>query len=840
MTQLWHFTAASAAINYAAMVYDADDRPLSKSTAAGTSVFGYDLCDRILTELDPINGQATFGYDLAGRRTSMVTPAGKYSYNYDAADELMQQNAPTGSISYGYDLNGSRVLQKSSTASTTYLWDAANRLSAATLPSGQIYTQLYRYDDMRISESSPAGLATMIWTGLGSGGQGLGNAGLPDVLGVVNTQYGAATPMQQVFALGSGTEQASSGTPSEHRTPNTEHPSLVRALGIHASGSAINRNYHADNQGGILALSGASGTVETDYHTDSWGNVASGTAVDNPYIYLGGLGYWEDSNLSLNYVRARWQEPSTGSWLSVDSVRTEPRYAYAHNRPTIRVDASGRQSTGPIIPGLGFYQAIGSGINRIRTDVHAAERCVVHGAQQVDVYVIGLATAAISSAYTNHQNDIRVVQLLAGMSSLDLIESCLFGYTPHTWRELVEHVAKAAERANFAAVEAHNIKYAVAAARYYANPQDATVISPERQIEAQAERIKMPLMLDPVKWNEMRNTLPPDLQPFMPPHPLSPDGLRWLGGYAWAAWETAASAVHALGFVVQHPITAIKAVFKALAERGLFGLIYDCVSDQWHELRQKFTDLAHARAVYEQGEAAGMLAIEVISILVLIATSITGIAEIVDLIGASVKLVTSLVKIALKEGLAAAAKEAIRLGLAKIAKTAAELQRAFEHVRTTIKKGIQNLKPGTTLASSLGRLFVDDDLFSEKEYETVKYLRQRGENIVHNPMAGNPNATYRAGDAIMDDAVETELKTLKPGADSASVRNTVGNSQRREGQGRRIIIDARGSGLSEEEARRGIRRAFGASRGKIDRLRVFTENFDITVDYDPTLGKSPQ
>ena len=112
----------------------------------------------------------------------------------------------------------------------------------------------------------------------------------------------------------------------------------------HSTGTAINRNYHEDIQGTVLALSGSGGTLETSYHTDSWGNIVSGSAADNPHIYLGGLGYWEDANLSLNYVRARWQEPSTGSWLSVDSVKTEPRYAYAHNSPTRFVDASGRQS----------------------------------------------------------------------------------------------------------------------------------------------------------------------------------------------------------------------------------------------------------------------------------------------------------------------------------------------------------------------------------------------------------------------------------------------------------------------------------------------------------------
>ena len=178
MTQQWHFTAASAAINYAALVYDAADRPLTRATQAGISTFGYDLCDRVLTEWDPINGRATFGYDLAGRRVNMQTPAGKYSYNYDIADQMLIQYAPTGSVSYNHDANGSTTGVISATARTTYQWDAANRLSVAILPAaGGRYTQAYRYDDMRISESSPAGIATMIWSGQGQmSGSGSGNA----------------------------------------------------------------------------------------------------------------------------------------------------------------------------------------------------------------------------------------------------------------------------------------------------------------------------------------------------------------------------------------------------------------------------------------------------------------------------------------------------------------------------------------------------------------------------------------------------------------------------------------------------------------------------------------
>lgn len=48
------------------------------------------------------------------------------------------------------------------------------------------------------------------------------------------------------------------------------------------------------------------------------------------------------------------------------------------------------------------------------------------------------------------------------------------------------------------------------------------------------------------------------------------------------------------------------------------------------------------------------------------------------------------------------------------------------------------------------------------------------------------------------------------------IRNEINNSIKRGGQARQIIIDARGTGLSEEEAIRGINRAMGISRGKIE------------------------
>ncbi len=344
LTQQWHYTAANVVIDHVTMTYDANDRPTGKGQFAGVSLFGYDACDRLITEFDPINGRSTLTYDLVGRRVTMTNSTGAYGYQYDFADQMLLQTTPTGSVSYTHDTNGSLTVATKPTSRTTYTWDAANRMSSARLPSGQIYTQLYQYDDMRIAESAPTGITTFIWNPGGSG-TGQGDSGLPEVLGIVNRQVGGT--MEQIFASGySGGTSGATIPLSQPGTGGWERAgvragSLVRALGTHADSSTINRQYHTDNQATVQATTTGSASIEADFHTDSWGNIISGTAADNPYVYQGGLGYWEDTNLTLKYVRARWMDPATGQWLSVDPVRSEPRYQYAHNSPAWNVDPSG-------------------------------------------------------------------------------------------------------------------------------------------------------------------------------------------------------------------------------------------------------------------------------------------------------------------------------------------------------------------------------------------------------------------------------------------------------------------------------------------------------------------
>ncbi|MBK6515127.1 MAG: hypothetical protein IPG04_13635 [Polyangiaceae bacterium] len=115
--------------------------------------------------------------------------------------------------------------------------------------------------------------------------------------------------------------------------------------------------------------------------------------------------------------------------------------------------------------------------------------------------------------------------------------------------------------------------------------------------------------------------------------------------------------------------------------------------------------------------------------------------------------------------------------------------------------------------------------FTPQEEAIAQYLRQFGRKVEPNPLEGVAGAG-RQGDALID-GLKHEFKTLEPGAGSNTIRNIINKSKKRGGQARNWVIDARGSGLSEAEARRGIGRAAGAYQEHIDRITVIGDKYFI-------------
>jgi hypothetical protein len=94
-----------------------------------------------------------------------------------------------------------------------------------------------------------------------------------------------------------------------------------------------------------------------------------------------------------------------------------------------------------------------------------------------------------------------------------------------------------------------------------------------------------------------------------------------------------------------------------------------------------------------------------------------------------------------------------------------------------------------------------------------------------------------SGNGVVNKKVEFKSMQPKPGqvSDSKTIRNQVSHSLDDGGQARDMILDGRGTGLTEKEARLGIDRI--VPRGKLDSVRIMGDGFDLTAKFPQTNGK---
>lgn len=82
----------------------------------------------------------------------------------------------------------------------------------------------------------------------------------------------------------------------------------------------------------------------------------------------------------------------------------------------------------------------------------------------------------------------------------------------------------------------------------------------------------------------------------------------------------------------------------------------------------------------------------------------------------------------------------------------------------------------------------------------------------------------RRPDAAVD-GVETEFKSLDPGASNTTVKAALTSAK---GQARHAVVDARGAGLDSKEAERGLRRFLGTPHAtSMAAIRIIGDDFDL-------------
>jgi len=122
---------------------------------------------------------------------------------------------------------------------------------------------------------------------------------------------------------------------------------LWLGVGLQAQAQTGTVTYiYTDQQGTPLAEADVNGNITATFDYAPYGSQALGTAPNGP----GYTGHVNDPDTGLVYMQARYYDPSTGRFLSVDPVGPAAgnafnfsRYAYANNNPVTHTDPDGRQ-----------------------------------------------------------------------------------------------------------------------------------------------------------------------------------------------------------------------------------------------------------------------------------------------------------------------------------------------------------------------------------------------------------------------------------------------------------------------------------------------------------------
>ena len=258
-----------------------------------------------------------YTYDAVGNRLARNDSAdGLTTYEYDANDRLLLETLASDETRYIYDDNGNQLSKLTATEQAFYNWDFDNRLVSADTDGDGTNDVQYQYDadGIRVAETV-GGEETRLLVDK--------NRLFPQVV--------------------------------EEYTPG----GVIKASLIHGHDLISQTRggeqifYHVDGLGSVRALTDAVGAVLSRYGYDAFGRMISQSGT-TPNVHLF-TGERFDSELGMNYLRARYYDLSTGRFASVDPFEGLPLapmtlhdYLYVNADPANFVDPTGMYTLGDL------------------------------------------------------------------------------------------------------------------------------------------------------------------------------------------------------------------------------------------------------------------------------------------------------------------------------------------------------------------------------------------------------------------------------------------------------------------------------------------------------------
>ena len=321
-----------------------------------TTTYNYTSLNR-LSSMNSATGVSTlssYTYTLgaAGNRTAVTELGGRtVNYTYDELYRLTNETISNdthginGTVSYGYDAVGNRLNRNSSVAglpSQTSTYDANDRLTSDTydangntkVSTGGAYD--YDFENRLITHTSSVA-SGFVYDGDGNRVAKTVNGVTTNYLVDTNNHTGYAQVVEELQG-GAVVKQFTYG-----------HDLISQRI----VGSTLSF-YCYDGHGSVRVLTDATASLTDAYDYDAFGNLIyrSGT-TPNDYLYAGEQ---LDPNVGFYYLRARYMNPASGRFFSMDSFEGgtyDPlslhKYTYANGNPSNRIDPSGNASIAEIV-----------------------------------------------------------------------------------------------------------------------------------------------------------------------------------------------------------------------------------------------------------------------------------------------------------------------------------------------------------------------------------------------------------------------------------------------------------------------------------------------------------
>lgn len=314
--------------------------------------YEYDSLNRLTKEvIERGDNKLTneYGYDSAGNRTSKETKVkgditeladtqldeveiteGTTTYTYNALNQLVNEKSDDGTITYTYDANGN-LTEQAGRKTASYSYDAENRLTKATVQSGNSVTiESYTYDYAGNRTSKTVNEDSTVYY-------------------VTDTSGSLAYVAAEMDADGKET--------ASYTRCDGELMSMERSGEVWY--------YLYDGLGSTRLLTNEAGRITDKYAYDAYGSLLKKSGgTENDFLYTGEQ---YNANTGLYYLRARYMNPGTGTFISMDSYQGslyDPislhKYLYANANPVTYTDPSGYFSLPELSAGMTMSQVLSS------------------------------------------------------------------------------------------------------------------------------------------------------------------------------------------------------------------------------------------------------------------------------------------------------------------------------------------------------------------------------------------------------------------------------------------------------------------------------------------------